>query len=624
MTIAAIDIETSDPGLKTYGTGAIRNYGEILTVGVYCPDWNIDGWYTWEQFLDDEETLALMADPDVIKVFHNGVYDMNWLQLWGEIEVNNIDDTMTRETLLDAYALSYSLDTCCHRRGVEGKNKGDTIDKWWAEHGGKGKAIEHLKDIPIEVVGKYNLQDCHATYDLWYAQQPLLEAQNLVHCNDIERALYPWLMMTKKNGMRINIKARQALSERLETELDALNKEFEEKYGKVNVGSYLEMEQLWKRLGIPVIYSDTGRPSFSHDVLADTDHPVAGLILRIRGLDKLLNTFIDGQFVDLAYKGFLHPDLYPALRDEGGTVTGRFSSRNPNGQNIPARGDKHGEEIRSLFIPVDKTIARRLGYRGDALADEYLLGAFDYKQIEYRVFTHFAIGPGAEEAQAAYWDHPVDYHQMVQEMMGWVTGDKKKDKEFRHVTKNLNFGSIYGLGARSFAERFKEPLLAAHPGWPKEDVFKLAKMLLDQYFEKIPFVRPTCQQIQKVADMRGYVKTVSGRRQRKPLDGKLYKMVNYLIQGSAGDIMKKAIVDAWNQGVWDVLIPHMMVHDELVFSIPCNKAGYEACIKLKQCMENSYKLKIPLGVDTEIGPDWGHCDETNWKEFENKYKEVAQ
>ena len=603
ISIAAVDVETSDPGLKTYGCGAIRNYGQILTVGVYCPDWGIDGWYSWDEFSCDEEVLALMADPDVIKVFHNGVYDLNWLQLWGNIEINNIDDTMTRETLLDAYALSYSLDSCCQRRGVEGKNKGDTIDKWYAEHGFKGKAIEHLDSMPLEIVGKYNLQDCHATYGLWYAQQPLLEQQNLIECNNVERALYPWLMLTKSNGMRMNIKARQALSNELEQQLEQLKEEFEREYGTVNVGSYIEMEQLWKRLGIPVVYSDTGRPSFSHDVLADVDHPVAGLILRIRGMDKLLNTFIDGQFVDLAYKGRLYPDLYPALRDEGGTVTGRFSSRNPNGQNIPARGDKHGTEIRSLFIPEDGC----------------LLGAFDYKQIEYRVFTHFAYGPGAEEAQAAYWDHPVDYHQMVQEMMGWVTGDKKKDKEFRHITKNLNFGSIYGMGPRSFAERFRGPLLTAHPDWPKDDVFRLAKMLLDEYFEKIPFVRPTCKMIMQTGERRGYVKTVSGRRQRFPPDHASYKLINYLIQGSAGDIMKKAIVNAWEQGVWEVLKPHMMVHDELVFSIPDSREGYEACLKLKDCMEHSYKLKIPLGVDTEIGPDWGHCDESNWKEFEKKW-----
>lgn len=607
MTIAAVDIETSDPGLKTFGAGAIRNFGKILTVAIYCPDWGLNGWYTWEQFCEDEEALALMADEDVIKVFHNGVYDMNWLELWGDIEVNNVDDTMTRETLLDAYATSYALDSCCSRRGVQGKNKGETIDLWYKQHGGKGKAIEHLEEIPVDIVGKYNLQDCVATYELWQAQQPLLESQDLIFVNDIERKLYPWLMRCKKNGIRINIEARQALSNRLNDELTQLEEEFESQYGKVNTGSYIEMEALWKKLGLPIQYSETGRPSFTHDILADTDHPAAQMILRMRGLDKLLNTFVDGNFVDLAYRGRIHADLYPAKRDAGGTVTGRFSSSTPNMQNVPARGDKFGEEIRSLFIPEEGC----------------LLGAFDYKQIEYRVFTHFACGEGAIEAQQAYWEAhnkglDLDYHEMGQQLMGWVSEDKKRNKEFRHIMKNLGFGSLYGLGVRSFAERFKGPILQAHPDRDPNDLLGLARELQDMYFEKVPFIRPTCQMIQKVAEMRGYVKTPSGRRQRKVIDGKLYKMVNYLIQGSAGDIIKKAIIDAWEVGVWDVLIPHIMVHDELVFSIPKTREGYEACLKLKECMVNAYKLKVPLGVDMEVGPDWGHCNEENWKQFEEE------
>lgn len=607
--ICTVDVETDDPGLKTFGSGAIRNYGEILTVGVYCPSWGIDGWYTWDQFCEDEEALTLMADPSIPKVFHNALYDLNWLVLWGEIEVNNVADTMTRETLLDAYALSYSLEACCNRRGVVGKNKGDTIDKWYAEHIGKGKAIEHLKDIPIEIVGKYNLQDCHATYDLYQAQQPLIDAQSLGFVEDIESRLHPWLLKTKKAGMRLDIKARRVLADKIEAQYEADRQAFIDKYGDVNTGSYIEMEKLFKKLGIPVTYSDTGRPSFTADLLNELDHPIGKEILALRGEEKLLNTYLDGQFVDLQYKGRLHPDLFPALRDEGGTVTGRFSSRNPNGQNISAREEKHGEEVRSLFIPEDGC----------------LLGAFDYKQIEYRVFTHFACGPGAIEAQAAYWEmkkqgKELDYHQMGQELMGWVWPDKKKTKIFRHIMKNLGFGALYGLGPRSFAERFRDPIMVAHPDADRSNLYPVAKMLMDMYKEKVPFIDPSCKTIQKVATQRGYVKTVSGRRQRLPPDGKTYKMVNYLVQGTAGDIMKKAIVDSWDAGVWEVLTPHMMVHDELVFSIPQSKEGYEACVKLKECMCNAYQLKVPLGVDTEIGPDWGHCNEENWEEFEKKWR----
>ena len=610
-TIAAVDIETDDPFLKKFGPGAIRSLGEILTVGIYCPDWGIDGWYTWDQLQEDEEAIALLEDESVIKVFHNGVYDLDWLCHWGHIDVKNIDDTMTRETLLDAYAYSYSLDACCHRRGVTGKNKAETIDDWYARHGGKGKAIEHLKEIPVNVVGEYNLQDCHATYDLYFAQQPLLEQQDLIRCNEVERSLYPWLIKTKANGMRINKKALRELTAQVNQIYDAEEKDFISKYGNVNYGSYIEMEQLFKKLGLPLVYNEeTGKPCFDADTLARLQHPLGKQVLHLRGLKKLLGTYLEGQFIDFQYKEHIHGDLYPAKRDEGGTVTGRFSSSKPNLQNVSAREEKFGKEVRSLFIPEAGC----------------LLGAFDYKQIEYRVFTHFAVGEEAEKAQKAYWEarrqgKELDYHQMGQELMGWNwPDDPKKTKIFRHIMKNLGFGSLYGLGAPSFAQRFAGPIMVAHPDADPNNLTPLARELQNMYYEKVPFIKPTCKLIQLTAERRGYVKTVSGRRQRFPPDGKAYKMVNYLIQGSAGDIVKKAIKDSWEAGVWDVLIPHNMVHDELVFSIPDTKEGYEACLKLKECMCNAYQLKVPLGVDTEIGPDWGHCDEDNWKKFEEKWK----
>ena len=103
-----------------------------------------------------------------------------------------------------------------------------------------------------------------------------------------------------------------------------------------------------------------------------------------------------------------------------------------------------------------------------------------------------------------------------------------------------------------------------------------------------------------------------------PLDKGAYKLINYLIQGSASDLLKKGIVDAWEQGVFNVLKLHAQVHDEIVFSIPQTCEGYEACVILYKCMTEAYPLKIPLGVDTEVGPDWGHCDMDNWNAFKQE------
>lgn len=602
--VAAVDIETHDPHLKDWGPGACRHDGEILGIGIYCPALGVDEYFA----PDDPRALEILANPDIVKVFHNGVYDLDWIENGYSIKVyGRCEDTMTRETLLDSYAFSYSLDACCQRRGVVGKNKGDTIDKWWAEHGGKGKAVEHLKEIPRPIQGKYCRQDCKATYELYKAQQSLLEEQNLLNANDIECRLYPLLMQMKGNGMPINMTKLFELMDTFEEEYEIGIAEMEQKYnfaeGTLSLNSAKDIEKMWRAEHLPIEYTATGKPSFAAAVLEDSNHPLAEKIQHYRGLIKTL-AFLNS-WVDYSINGYIHPCFYPAKRDDAGTITGRWSSGDPNLQQVPARAEKHGKEIRSLFVPEPGC----------------LLGAFDYKQIEYRTFIHFAQGDGADEARAQFLTRDVDYHQMVQEMMGWITGDEDKDKEYRHITKNLNFGSLYCMGPRSFATRFKKPLLKAHPDADPDNLVPLADSLMKEYKRKIPFVDPTGKLIMKTGERRGYVRTLSGRRQRMPLDGSSYKLVNYLIQGSAADLLKKGLVDAWDAGVFNVLKLHAQVHDEVVFSIPQTKEGYEACVKLRECMKNAYPLRIPLGVDTEIGPDWGHCNMKNWEGFKEAWEE---
>lgn len=612
--LAAVDIETYDPYLKKWGSGAINKTGRILGVGIYCPDMNIEGYFDYT----DETVINVLKDASITKIFHNGVYDLDWLINWAHYTVNGrIEDTMTRETLLDSYKYTYNLDYCCEIHGVAGKNKGDTIDKYWT---GKGKAVENLDKIPRGIVAKYCIQDCKATYGLYKAQEPLLKEQGLEYANDIECRLYPALLSMRGNGFILDIDGRRKLSDKLNDEYEKGIRELENKYGfkegELSLNSAAQLEKIWKQEHLPIEYTSTGRPSFTAEILSECVHPVGQQVHHLKTILKTLNTFIDGGFVDQSYNGRLYSTFYPAKRDDGGTVTGRWSSQNINLQQIPARGDKFGKEIRSLFIPEENC----------------LLGAFDYKQIEYRVFSHFAVGEAGKIAQDNFWKaekegHPLDYHQMVQDMMGWsFPDDEDKMKAFRHVTKNLNFGSIYGLGPKSFAEKFKLPLLMAHPDADPDNLLPIAKALMEEYRRKIPFVTPTCNKIQEVGSTRGYVKTLSGRRQRKPLsmgphgDTPWYKLINYLIQGSAADILKKAMVDAWELGIFNILKLHAVVHDEIVFSIPKSHEGYEACCKLRDCMVHAYDLKVPIGVDTEIGPDWGHCNEANWKAFEEEYK----
>ena len=459
--VAAIDIETKDPHLKEYGPGSIRKDGYIIGIGIYCPEMEIASFFRPE----DPMVKQILSNENIVKVLHNGVYDLDWIENGYDIEVRGrCEDTMTRETLLDSYAYSYSLDACCQRRGVEGKNKADTIDAWYTANGFKGKAIENLDKVPFDIVGKYCVQDCKATYDLYFAQQPLLEEQNLLKANDIECRLYPLLMNMKRNGIRVDMKKLLTFMDQIEDEYETGIAEMEQKYGfaegTLSLNSAKDIEKMWRAEHLPIEYTATGKPSFAVAVLEDCPHPLAEKIQHLRGLTKTL-AFLNS-WVDYSIDGHIHPCFYPAKRDDAGTVTGRWSSGNPNMQQVPARAEKHGKEIRSLFIP----------------EDDCILGAFDYKQIEYRVFIHFAEGPGADAARKEFPEHDVDYHWTVQTMMGWVTGDKDKDKEYRHITKNLNFGSIYCMGARSFAAKFKKPLLKAHPDADPDNLVPLADSLM--------------------------------------------------------------------------------------------------------------------------------------------------
>ena len=110
--VAAVDIETDDPHLKQWGPGACRHDGEILGIGIYCPDLGVDEYFE----PNDPRALEILADPDIVKVYHNGVYDLDWMENGYGIKIYGLcEDTMTRETLLDSYAYSYSLDACCQR-----------------------------------------------------------------------------------------------------------------------------------------------------------------------------------------------------------------------------------------------------------------------------------------------------------------------------------------------------------------------------------------------------------------------------------------------------------------------------------------------------------------------------
>lgn len=614
----ALDIETYDPNLKELGDGSIRKDGEILCCGSYNgkkAEAYIPNTPGWQKLID-------ILKSDEPKIFHNGVYDLAWLCCGYDLKVNGtIHDTMTRMSMIDEYA-DLDLDACCKRFKVKGKNKNETIEAWYDEHkkalnlkGTLWQNSKYLWDNYQEFrdnMIKYNLQDCIATYNLFVAQESRI--QNYQEAYQMECDLYPLLIEMKKNGVRIDEKRLAELTCRIKDELASVEQKLKFEWGLTPtiISSTKQLGSALIKMGLhSPMKTPKGVESWAAGALDRLqEYAVVREIQHWKTLNAVIDKYLQGALYNSIWHGRIHCTFSPNKRDDGGTITGRFSCKNPNLQNIPARETKHGHksygpEMRELFIP----------------ENDCWMFACDYSQIEYLLLAHFAQGPQAgwfrEQANAG-----VDFHTTVQQSMNFPE---------RGIVKALNYGKMYGMGINKMMQlnyvMFSK--LAADRGM---DLFQFCTWINDLYNEKMPVIKDTMLCIQNLAKVQGYVTSLSGRHHHRPRpyfdpttgkwnDG-IYKMTNYLIQGSAADILKKGLLDAWNSGVFNTLKMHITVHDENVCSVPKTKEGVEAAAELEACMNNAYKdrLSVPMKAVGGIGDNWnGKHAEDDWQKLREKY-----
>lgn len=574
-----VDIETFDPLLSEMGPGVYRKDGYILGVALWQPSTGLKKYINLGHKnapRGDIELLKSALSSDCTKVGANFIYDLDWMVNGPDaLTVNGpLQDIQTRECLIDAYANSYSLDVLSLKYGSQGKHD-DRIQRYCDAMGWKDAPQSHLWRMPFDIVEEYALGDVEETGIVYEKQEKVLEAEGLMTVLDMEMGLVPLLVQMKKIGIRVDEKRRQEVADTLTAEYYAGMKLFEAAYGPTNLNSNDDLTRIWKQLGIPIITTAAGNPSFKAEVLGLVDHPIGHEIIRLKGYKTVINNYINGSLVEHQINGRIHANFYPMRKDDGGTVTGRFACVKPNLQQIPSKEEKHGGLIRSCFIPEEGCF----------------FGAPDYSQIEYRLLVHFATGAGSDEIRAEFNRNPrTDYHKLVMSMTGL---DRKH-------AKNFNFGTVYCMGKKTMRMKF---------GFTAEECDRLT----DQYYSAMPFVKPTRDAIINTVKKRGYVKTILGRRARTSPrirdEGSEYKLVNYLIQGSAADVMKKGMYDAYKAGVFDYLPAHISVHDELGISVQKDKAHVEAYKELIHIMEGCVKLDIPLRVDGDLGPNWGDVEE---------------
>jgi len=586
-----VDLENFDPNLQTLGAGSIRKDGSILVAGLYDGNEYTPcriGEPSWDKLKD------VLADKSITKIAHNGIYDYDWLQNGTGLQLaGNLEDTMTRAGLIDEFAGQYGLDACCEREGVGGKNQGDTIDSWWASVGGQGDAMKNLMLFPKDIVEKYNKQDCVATWDLFHAQQPKLERMSLLDINQLECDVLPPVLEMRKNGIRVDIPKIDELRRKTEQIVAEGMKQLADEYGLTSLTERKtagSLPMVLKRLGLADQLEQTGNNdiSVSADSLLGCDHPITTKVIELKRKQTLLTKYLNSAFTDFVIGDRIHGTFKPTQRDDGGTITGRFSSSCPNMQNFSAREYKDGDLVRGVFIPDEGCWLAKL----------------DYSQIEYRLLAHYAVGPGATALRDSYARGDADYHQLAMDLLGW------KGKDMRRVVKNFNFGMIYGMGLNTFKQKFKlEARKAAAEMGMTTDAY--TTHYYNEYMRRMTFVKPTVMAIQAMAQRDKGVRSIGGRWHHGPPDGtSWYKMTNYLIQGSAADINKMGLRDAWKQGIFKVLKVHLTVHDETVCSVPKTKEGLEAVEALQRCMCDCVRLKVPVIVEPGIARNWFIAGET--------------
>jgi DNA polymerase I-like protein with 3'-5' exonuclease and polymerase domains len=592
----AIDLETRDPDLKSRGSGAIIGNGEIVGIAVAVDGWS--GYYPIAHQgggnLEKDKVMDWIKDvcsSDSVKLFHNAMYDVCWLRAAG-VKINgHIVDTMVMASLIDENRLSYTLNSVSFEFLGEVKDEKALIEA--AQSWGIDPKSEMYK-LPAMYVGNYAEKDAKLTLELFKVLSREIQKQSLQNVFDLETQLFPCLLDMKFKGVRIDIEKAKILKQQL------TNQE-QEILLKVKQETGIE-PQIWAARSIATVFDKLGlhyertekslAPSFTKNFLQEHKHPIVQMIAKAREINKAHTTFID-TILKFTHKGRIHADINPIRSDQGGTVTGRFSYANPNLQQIPARNKELGPMIRSLFLP----------------EVDHKWGCFDYSQQEPRLVVHYAattepicFDESVTKIVEEFKNDSVDFHKTVA-IMANISRDQ---------AKTINLGLFYGMG--------KAKLQAELGLNSKEE----AENLFNQYHTNVPFVKELMTKTSAHAQSSGSIGTLLGRRCRfnkwEPATfgmhtamsfeeaertygrGRIrramtYKALNKLIQGSAADMTKKAMLDLYNEGI----VPHIQIHDELDISvIDDNQAK-----KIVEIMEGAVTLAIPNKVDYESGETWG-------------------
>jgi DNA polymerase I-like protein with 3'-5' exonuclease and polymerase domains len=615
--IIAVDVETRDPHLRDLGPGWVRGDGNLVGIAVAVSDWSayLPIAHAGGGNMAKSAILGWLQDQlnhGQPVVFHNAQYDLGWLLSEGVEVRGNILDTMVAAPLLDENRFSYSLNALGSTYLGQGKAEED-LRRAAEQHGVDAKA--EMWKLPAERVATYAEMDAVLTLRLWHVLHKKLVEENCEKILDLELFLLPLVFEMKCRGVRVDVdQAQQTKDFLLRKEHDLLKQIHDETGIHLEPWNARNLARVFQSLGLPYDYTaKSGAPSFTKHFLRNHKHPIARKILETREYNKANTTFVD-TILNHQHKGRIHCQFNQLRSDGAGTVSGRFSSSNPNLQQVPSRHPEIRRLVRGLFLPEENC----------------RWGSFDYASQEPRWLMHYAsLTPATRDNERVkeivdlYQKDDLDFHQLIADMAGVE----------RNHAKTINLGIMYGMGIGKLAQT-----LGDMP-------FEEARTVRDDYDEKVPFIRALASAVMETASRRCEVRTLLGRKCRFPMrelrgyskDRKavihvdkleeqwldvlntpveerwdnwasmnpnryqvafVYKALNRLIQASAADQTKQAMKDCMDRGHW----PMLTVHDELCFSIE-NDGQVE---EIRSLMENCAPgLTIPSKVDVGLGENWG-------------------
>jgi DNA polymerase I-like protein with 3'-5' exonuclease and polymerase domains len=614
----AIDLETKDSKLKQLGPG-VRRDGKIVGISfaiedgpahylpIGHPEDNLPAEHVWN-YINDQ---ARVFSGDIVGA--NLQYELDYL--WqNKIFFNKVKrylDVQIAEPLIDDLQHSYSLQNILVRHGLPGKDETLLREAAAAFYVDPKMGIWQL---PGRFVGAYATQDVLAPLALLRRQERIIEERNLWQVFNLETKLLPALVRMRRRGVAIDFKKLQEIEDwSIREQKKALDKVRELSgitlsFEDVNKAKALE-GPLRTIANIRIGTCANGQPNIDKKLLESLKHPIADAILRARTLDKLRNSFV-ASVHEHQVNGRIHT-TFNQLRTEApdedkgdkGARYGRMSSTDPNLQQQPSRDNDYDAKKKAGTLgPDDIHIGKY--WRSIYIPDDGMKwAALDYSSQEPRMLVHYAAlakCTGAADMVAAYLANPnLDFHKRTAELTGLL----------KPQAKIVGLGRCYGMGGGKFAHSLGKPTLWVHS--PRlnrmiEIAGPEAQAIIDRFDQQVPFVKEVAKLCEQRAGERGVVKTILGRQCHFPKkkDGTegyewTHKALNRVIQGSAGDQTKQAVVLADEAGE----PMQLQVHDEIDLSV----RDQQHAESIGDIMRNCVPLLVPSKVDVKVGANWGEC-----------------